>query len=313
MSNEPRSKPKVMDLPRLFERYGSEEKALGLLTELRWPDGVVCPRDGKKASWIESVKVWDCSTCGYQFTVRVGTIFQDSKLPLWKWMVATFLMVESRKGISANQIRRMTGMTYKTAWFLTHRIREAMSRAGNQTPLTGTVEVDETYIGGRPRHPRHGRGRGPITRKSKTTVFGAIARGGEIRLAVERRDVNMGTARQFIAKNVDGAAGAIYTDSHPAYVGIGDADTTHASVSHRIEEWVRGDVHTNTIESAWSLFKRSILGSYHHLSAKHMDAYLDEFEWRFNNRRNPYLFRDTLIALLKSDNMTYKALIQRPA
>jgi len=207
----------------------------------------------------------------------------------------------------------MTGTTYKTAWHLTHRIREAMSAATNTTPLRGTVEVDETYIGGKPRFPRRGHRGWDRQANPKTMVLGAVERGGDIRLRVEHRGANMGTLGQFISANVADDAPAIYTDEHPGYRAIGDADTKHESVNHRADEWVRGDVHTNTIESAWSLFKRSIVGSYHHLSAKHVDKYLDEFEWRFNHRRDPYLFRDTMKALLASDALTYTALTERPA
>lgn len=313
MSRESRARPKVMDFPRLMARYGTEEEARAYLTELRWPDGAVCPKCAHKgASWITTRRVHECHKCGHQFTVRVGTIFHDSKLPLSKWFIAAFLMCESRKGISANQVRRMTGVSYKTAWHLTHRIREAMSQAVARKaagrPLAGTVEMDETYIGGKPRHHRKGpHGWDP---KKKTMVMGAVERGGDIRLKVELRGANMGTVKQFVTANVD--AENVYTDAARFYKGmVGSAQ--HESVDHMSEEWVRGDVHTNTIESAWSLFKRSIVGSYHHLSAKHMDKYLDEFEWRYNHRADPYLFRDTMKALLASDALTYTALKTRPA
>jgi transposase-like protein len=306
-----RARPREMDFPRLVERYGTEDKARVYLEELRWPEGIVCPKcQHKGTSWIATRRVRECNSCGHQFTVRVGTVLQDSKLPLWKWLVATFLMVESKKGMSANQVRRMTGTTYKTAWFLTHRIREAMSQVAATTPLRGAVEVDETYIGGKPRYRRLGKRGWDHQRNPKTMVLGAVERSGAIRLRVEHRGANMGTLGQFIRQNVAHDSPAIYTDEAPAYKGIGLADknTKHETVNHRAEEWVRGDVHTNSVESVWSLFKRSIVGSYHHLSAKHMDKYLDEFEWRFNNRHNDFLFRDTMRALMRSDTMTYKAL-----
>jgi transposase-like protein len=303
-----------MDFTRLVERFGSEDKCRQYLEELRWPDGIVCPKCGHNgATWLQTRRVRECNarSCGYQFSVRNGTVLADSKLPLWKWFVASLLMCESKKGMSANQIRRMTGVTYKTAWFLTHRIRQAMSEATGSRLLKGTVEMDETYMGGKPRYRQHGK-RG-WDRSTKTMVLGAVERGGEILLSVDKRAANMGTLRQSARKNIAGEAANIYSDQHPGYVGIGDADTKHESVNHRAEEWVRGDVHTRTIESAWSLFKSSLVGSYHHLSVKHMDSYLDEFEFRFNNRHNDFLFRDTLKALLRSDTMTYKALTERPA
>lgn len=301
------SKPKGMDLPTLVARYHDEDSCREYLEAIRWPDGPLCPRDEHKAYRIGTAGVWECSSCGYQFTVRVGTVLQDSKLPLSKWLIGTLLMVESKKGMSANQLRRTLGTTYRTAWHLSHRIREAMSTANGSAPLTGTVEVDETYIGGKRRHV----GRG--YRGNKTMVLGAVERGGGIRLRVEPRTADRTTLHEFIGKQVHNDATAIYTDQHVGYVGIGDANTKHESVNHHAEEWVRGDVHTNTIESAWSLFKRSIVGSYHNMSVKHMDKYLDEFEWRYNNRHNDYLFRDTLRALVKSEVLTYRRLIERPA
>ena len=308
------STPKGMNLGKLVEQYGSEEQCRTALEALRWPAGIVCPKcERKGASWLAKRRQHECNdrSCGYQFMVRAGTVLQDSKLPLWKWFMATFLMCESKKGISANQLRRMIGSTYRTSWFLSQRIREAMSAAANTEPLTGTVEMDETYIGGKRRFRKHGK-RG-WDRKSKTMVLGAVERGGDIRLAVEHRNAGMGPFYQFATKHIDDKAPAIYTDDHSGYAVFGDADTKHESVNHSAEEWVRGDVHTNTIESAWSLFKRSIVGSYHHLNVKYMDKYLDEFEWRYNNRHNEFLFRDTMKALVGADTMTYKALTSRSA
>jgi transposase-like protein len=175
---------------------------------------------------------------------------------------------------------------------------------GERPLLTGTVEADETWVGGKRRHV----GSGYID--NKVQVLGAVERGGDIRLSVHMKGKRADSTnlQAFIKSVVADDAPAIYTDENPGYAGIADEDTIHATVNHRDEEWVRGDVHTNTCESAWSLFKRSIVGSYHQLSVKHLDAYLGEFEWRFNNRENPYLFRDTLCGLLKAETLPYKAL-----
>src|SRR6266700_6042216 len=159
-----------MNLPKLIERFGSEDKCHAYLEELRWPEGVKCPRCGSdKISRIRARRQFDCDGCRYQFSVRVGTVLQDSKLPLWKWFLAVYMMCEAKKGVSANQLKRMLGVSYKTAWFLCHRIRSAMydETAG---PLTGTVEIDETYVGGKVR----GRGKGYI--ENKTMVVGAVQR-----------------------------------------------------------------------------------------------------------------------------------------
>jgi len=294
-----------VDLPTLIERYHDDDACRDLLERLRWPNGVTCTRcgaTGDRIARISTRDLWRCNECTYQFSVRVGTILQDSKLPLWKWFLATYLIVEAKKGISANQLKRMLGVgSYRTAWFVSHRIRAAMGQV-EHAPLTGVVEVDETYVGGKAR----GKGRG--YRGNKTMVLGAVSRDGQIRLRVDKR-ADRRTLHGFIKAEVADNAEAIYTDEWPAYRGIGDADTPHETVNHRAEEWVRGQVHTNTAESAWSLFKRGVVGSYHQLSEKHLPAYLDEFEWRFNNRDNPHLFRDTLRVLVTADPMTYEALI----
>lgn len=284
---------------RLMSEYQSDEKCREYLEALRWPKGVRCPRcQSPKVSHVTTRHQYECTPCGYHFSVTAGTIFHDSHLPLSKWLAAVYLIVESKKGISANQIKRTLTVSYKTAWYLCHRIRAAV-REINPQPLTGTVEADELYVGG-----RRSRGRP----SNKTTVLGAIQRGGQIRLRVERR-VDQATLRQFLRDHMSPTAPRLITDEHRGYIGSGDHDTTHETVNHSAKEWVRGDVHTNTIEGAFSLFERSIVGAYHHLSAKHMDAYLDEFEFRYNNRHNRYLFRDTLRRLLGAETMPYRKLV----
>jgi transposase-like protein len=291
-----------MDLMKLVERFHDETACREYLEGLRWPDGVRCPRcESGSISRLQDRGLFDCNSCHYQFSVRVGTLFHDSHLPLWKWFVATYLMMEGKKGISANQMKRTLGVSYKTAWYLCHRIRAAMG-SGEQAPLSGTVEVDETFVGGKTR----GMGRG--YRGNKTIVAGAVQRGGEIRLDVVG-DTTRRTLHRFIREHTDPETDAIYTDDWPAYQGIGDHDTRHEAVNHSAKEYVRGDVHTNTVESAWSLFKRGVVGSYHKLSAKHLEAYLAEFEWRYNNRDNPWLFRDTLLRLIGSANLPFSELV----
>src|SRR5947209_15802477 len=167
--------------------------------------------------------------------------------------------------------------------------------------LSGSVGVVETYIGGKAR----GKGRG--YKKNKTMILGAVERGGRVRLRVapnERRE----TMRGFVKDVVDDDAEAIYTDQEPAYGDLNDWNTRHERVNHGDEEWVRGLIHTNTVESVWSLFDRAVIGSYHKLSVKHLPAYLDEFAFRFNNRNNPYLFRDTILRLIETDGLTYARL-----
>ncbi len=298
-------KEQEINLVELIERFHDEDKSRTYLEGLRWPDGLECPRcGGKTISRVKKRHQLDCDSCRYRFSVTAGTIFHDSHLPLWKWFLAVYLIVESKKGISANQVKRTIGVSYKTAWYLCHRIRAALNEVDVQL-LRGIVEADETFVGGEV----HGRGRG--YRGNKTVVVGAFQRDGAIRLQVVRgRDRE--TLHGFIRENVAGDAQAIYTDDWKAYEGIADADTKHETVNHSEKEYVRGDVHTNSMENVWSLLKRSIVGSYHQVSAKHLDAYLDELEFRFNNRENPYMFRDAMLKMLVVETLPYKKLITDP-
>lgn len=288
---------------------GNEDKCRTFLEHLKWPEGPKCSECGSKATKIANRNQYDCDSCHYQFSVTAGSIFHDSHLPLWKWFLATYMMCESKKGMSANQLKRTLEVSYKTAWYLCHRIRKAMNEANpEKIGAGGIVEFDETYVGGHKRHV----GEGYLG--NKTMVLGAVQRGGEIRLKVERRKkATKQTLHSFVKDTTADGTKRYMTDENPGYEGIADANTTHESVNHRAEEWVRGDVHTNSAEGVWSLFKRSIVGSYHQVSAKHLQSYLDEFEWRFNQRENPYLFRDTMIRLLNTPKMEFKELIDRGA
>lgn len=290
-----------MNLVKLIEQFGNEEKARRHLEALRWPTGPVCSRCGSGVcSPVKGRPTYSCNSCKHQFSVTSGTIFNDTHLPLWKWFLAIYLMTESKKGMSACQIQRTISVSYRTAWYLCHRIRAAMREVGAEA-LRGIVEVDETYVGGKTR----GMGRG--YRGNTSIAVGVIQRGGMLRLQVIQ-NANRETLHKFIADNTAPDTEAVYTDQLPAYIGIADADTRHESVNHSKEEWVRGDVHTNGIESVWSLLKRSIVGAYHKVSMKHLDAYLDELEHRLNNRHNKFLFRDTLLKLVKADALPYAQL-----
>ena len=295
------------DLLTVLDAFDTDAECRKYLEDLRWPDGVVCPRcGGKTISRITTRKQFDCDGCRYQFSVTAGTIFHDSHLPLPKWFAAIYLICESKKGMSANQLKRMLKVSYKTAWFLCHRIREAM-REVNPEPLTGIVEVDETYVGGRQKNFTGKRGRPRLSESNKSMVLAAIARGGAVRLRVEKRATKK-LLHGFINENCAPTTEAIYTDELAAYEGIADADTRHETVKHSLNEYVRGDVHTNTVEGVFSLFKRSVVGSFHQISKKHLERYLDEFEFRFNNRKNRYLFRDVVDRLCDGQNLPYKRL-----
>ena len=295
-------KEQEINLISLIDRFHDEDRCRTYLETLRWPDGLECPRcGGKTISRIKTRHQLDCDSCRYRFSVTAGTIFHDSHLPLWKWFVAVYLIVESKKGISANQLKRTLGTTYRTAWHLSHRVRAAFQEVDAQL-LKGIVEADETFVGGEAR----GMGRGYTG--NKAIVVGAIQRDGAIRLqVVAARDRE--TLHGFIRENVAEDTQAIYTDDWKAYQGVADEDTKHETVNHSEKEYVRGDVHTNSMENVWSLLQRSIIGSYHHVSTKHLDAYLDELEFRFNNRENPHMFRDAMYKLVVAGSLPYETLI----
>ena len=254
---------KNMNLMTLMEAFDTEGECRAKLEELRWTNGIRCPRcDSGKISRIQKRDQYDCDSCRYQFSVTSGTIFHDSHLPLPKWFAATYLMCESRKGISANQLKRTLNVSYKTAWYLCHRIRKAMEQT-NQKQLDGTVEVDETYIGGRYDKRRK---RGPW---EKQAVVGLIARDGKFE-AQTVPTVSKQILISLIQQRVSHRS-TVYTDENPSYTSLKKTHK-HDTINHSAEEWVHGKVHTNTIEGVWSLFNRSIIGSYHKLSTKHLDS-----------------------------------------
>ena len=301
-----------MDLMKLIAKFDTDEKCRIALEKLRWPEGVRCIRCGsEKISRNYKRNSLECTPCGYHFSVTAGTIFHDSHLPLRKWFIAIYLISESKKGISALQLKRVLGVAYKTAWYLCHRIREAVKDADTSL-LSGICEVDEAYIGGKAKSMHKKRlaklNRGPYGYDNKTMVLGAIERGGQVRLQVGGKYATREVLKEFIKAKLADETALICTDQFQGYYGIGDGDTAHGVVDHVQHEYVRGIVHTNTMESVWSLFKRSIVGSYHQISVKHLDRYLDELEFRFNNRHNPFLFRDTLLRLLTTEQIEYKEL-----
>ena len=291
----------------LSAEFGSDAECRLALEHLRWPHGVTCVRCGGGADCISRIttrKQFACLACKHRFSVTSGTVFNDSHLPLPKWFQAVFIMCEAKKGISSNQLMRTLGVAKKTAWYLEHRIREAMIDRNPQPLMGPTVEVDETYLGSRRR--THGIGRGNY-RQFKQIVLGVVERNGKLRMSAGL-DNKKASLHGFIKTHVHDDCANIYTDSLPAYKGIADHNTKHESVNHSEGEYVRGDVHTNTIEGAFGIFKRGLIGSFHQISRKHLDRYLDEFEFRYNNRKNPYLFRDTLQKLVTTEAMPYEKL-----
>ena len=300
----------AIDLCELMEQFGDEQACRNYLEHLRWPKGVRCPKcAGEKISSILKRDQYNCDneSCRYQFSVTADTQFHDTHLPLVKWFLATFLICQSRKGMSANQLKRMLRINYRTAWYLCHRIRNAM-KATERQPLGGIVEVDETFVGGRQRGHQHKVGHPEC---KKQVVIGIKQRGGELRF-FHAQDVKSGTLAKYIKENISTDVDVIMTDEfggYPSALAKAGVLAEHKTVKHKDGIYVDGDVYTNGIESAFSLLKRGIVGTWHRVSAKHLQAYLNEMCFRFDNRKNPFLFRDTLLKLLKAEHLEYKELI----
>lgn len=299
-----------MTLPELNKRYGTDEDCREILTRLRWPEGVTCPRCKNRNVWyVESRKQFTCSECSYQFSVTSGTIFNDSHLPLTTWFMAVLLLVEARKGMSALQLKRtLFGLhkgSYKTAWYLCHRIRAAM-REAEKPMLDGKIEIDETYVGGK----NKGKGIGHRL-DNKEIVIGIRQRNGDLRF-FHASDVKAGTLAQFIRENVSEDVDVIFTDDFSSYPfamkRAGVEAGKHKAINHSGKVYVMGDIHTNTVENAFSLLKRGIMGTWHRVSPKHLASYLDEMCFRFNRRKRPDLFMDTLRHMVTAPVLTFQKL-----
>ena len=266
-----------------------EKAAVEFMEKQRWGDHPCCPHCGslsvyqmKDATTGERQKNfrWRCHDCKQQYTVRVGTVFEDSRIPLKHWCYGFYRASTSKKGVSALEIHRQTGLSYKSALFLLHRIRYAMD-AQDIEPLKGDVEVDEVFIGGKPRRINRGYKQKTV-KKDKAIVIGMKERGGRVRPRVIA-DVTGHTLKAVIAANIEKSS-RVLTDDWSGYRGLRNAGWNHESVKHSMYEYVRGDVHTNSIEGFFGMLKRGINGIYHSVSKKHLHRYLSEFEFRHDNR-----------------------------
>lgn len=272
--------------------FTDEDKAREFLEASRWPDGPVCPFCGQmdtvaKLGGKSMGPGWYfCSDCRDKFTVRVGTLYERSHIPLHKWLMATHLVVSSKKGISALQISRMLGITYKSAWFMCHRIREAMTvtvRGGRLGGEGKIVEADESYFGGKETNKHVSkRTKGNIGGKGKAVVFALTERGGESR-SFRIAKVTGETLRPVIRAHVDRKS-ALMTDQGGQYLSIGKEFDRHETVNHGADEYVRDDAHTNTAECRFSLMKRAVFGAHHSISEAHLDRYLKEWDFKWNTR-----------------------------
>ena len=265
--------------------FHDEAKALAHLEASRWPDGVNCPHCGslrvRKMEGKTQAGMFLCNDCRDKFTVRTGSVMERSHVPLHKWLLATHIMAASKKGMSALQMSRMIGVTYKTAWFLCHRIREAMDGAAPTGPLGGpdrVVEADETYVGGKARNR--------ATRKPapKKAVVALVERDGMAR-SFHVANVNAKDVRALVVTNIDRAS-HLMTDESPVYTRMGREFNGHSTVNHSASEYVTtgGFKHSNTVENFFSIFKRGVIGTYHHMSEAHLGRYCAEFDLRYNTR-----------------------------
>jgi transposase-like protein len=291
--------------------FSDEQVCRDYLENIRWGDTPICPHCGNKEVYrYSNGKLYKCKECREQFTVKVGTIFEDSKISLSKWFVAIYLLTAHKKGISSLQLHRDLGVTQKTAWFMLQRIRYAIRTKSFNKPLQNFVECDETYVGGKAKN-KHACKRSEGTQgrntSDKTAVFGMVERGGNV-IAQKVKDVSGNTLKPIIYDNVkDGSI--LSTDEWKSYIGL-DGKYKHLIVNHGAGIYVQGLAHTNTMENFWSLLKRGIIGIYHNVSSKHIDKYIDEFEFRYNSKTNTENGRFDLFLQLVNGRLKYKELIK---
>jgi transposase-like protein len=297
--------------------FTSEDKAREFLEASRWPEGPVCPFCGQ----METVKAlggksmgpgwYFCNDCREKFTVRVGTLYERSHIPLHKWLFATHLIVSSKKGMSALQLSRMLGITYKSSWFMCHRIREAMTPMAKSGPLGGAgkiVEADETYIGGKEANKHVSkRNKKNIGGMGKQAVVALTERGGESR-SFRVATVSGETLRPILVSQVSRKS-SLMTDQGGQYYRVGKEFDRHESVNHGADEYVRGDAHTNTSECRFSLMKRAVFGTHHSISEAHLPRYLAEWDFKWNTRK----VKDGERAAIALKGIEGKRLTYRPA
>jgi transposase len=278
-------------LKEFLAQFPDDESCLVHLFDCRFGQGYECPKCAKQAKWyrLKSERAFCCGLCGHHLHPTVGTLFEDSRTSLQTWFLAIYFFTTSRHGVSAKELQRQLGVTYKTAWRMGHQIRNHMAQVDDEMPLYGEVEIDETYVGGRTTGGRRGRGAA-----NKTIVFGMLQRNGQVMTKVVP-NVAKKTLQPIIEENVlDGSN--VHTDELKSYNGLKKAGYNHQTVNHGMGEYVNGDTHTQNLDNFWKHLKGSIKSTHIHVSPKHLHKYAKEFEYRFNSRENPSVMFPALVS-----------------
>jgi transposase-like protein len=296
-----------------YAQFHDPEAARTYLERMVWPNGPVCPHCGVIGGHYQlkgkttRPGLYKCKDCRETFTVTVGTLFEKSKVPLNKWLFCVYLMASSKKGVSSHQIHRTLGVTYKTAWFMTHRLREAMADPIFVKQLGGAggiVECDETYWGNDPLRQRHTHAGG----HHKMKIFSLVERGGSVRSFHVPR-VNSKTLKPIMLQQIAQET-HVMTDQAPMYKSIKNTFSAHSTVNHAIGEYARGPISTNTVEGYFSILKRGLIGTFHHIGTQHLKRYIGEFDFRYNNRTALGVTdaerADKMLKGIKGKRLTYK-------